>query len=60
MTVREAVIFFGLLGLAAAYAVVGMMYAAGHSLDRAGISGLGGFFAWGSQVLGWPLMMFMK
>jgi hypothetical protein len=60
VTFRQVVIFWTLVLGAGVYAVIGMVYAAGHSLDRAGITGLGAFFAWGSQVLGWPLMLFMK
>ncbi|GAB2982482.1 hypothetical protein [Nocardioides montaniterrae] len=43
-----------------AYAAIGISYAAAHVLDRAGITGFNGLVAWGSQVLGWPLMMVMK
>jgi hypothetical protein len=56
----EAAVFWTIVVGGLVYAGVGVVYAAGHAIDRAGITGLGAFFAWLSQVLGWPLMLFLR
>jgi hypothetical protein len=43
----------------AAYLVAGVVYADGHTLQIAGMTGMSAWMAYAGQVAGWPLMALM-
>jgi len=42
------------------YLVLGLQFAAAHSSDRAGLTGLSSVMGLLSQVLGWPLFLLLQ
>lgn len=57
--VRRVLTTLVLLGLAA-YVVAGFVYASGHTLQIAGMTGISAWMGFAGQVVGWPLMAVMS